>query len=143
VTTGLADPYVLVDTNAFIDLTRSQTRGRVLRRFVEQSRIVLSFVTVAELRLGALIRGYNDASRRRMESEIASAVVVSPTDQLSHEWARVVGEARTMNPGHALGQPAQNHDAWVAATALLFNLPLLTSDGHFSGFPGLRLLQAE
>lgn len=102
--------------------------------------MVLSFVTVAELRLGAQVREYNEESWRRMESEIGGSVIVSPTDDLSREWARLVCEARGMKPGHALGQPSQAHDAWVAATARLFNLPLLTEDGDFAGFPGLRLL---
>lgn len=136
----MAAPFVLVDTNAFIHLTRGRATAERLRPFVETSRIVLSFVTVAELRLGAHVREYNDDSRRRMEGEIGGSIVVPPTDELSREWARVVGAARSMSPGHALGQPAQAHDAWVAATALLFGLPLLTEDGDFAGTPGLRLL---
>jgi predicted nucleic acid-binding protein len=52
--------------------------------------------------------------------------------------ARLTNQARNM--GHALGQPAQKHDAWIAATALLFDIPLLTEDGDFQGFPGLKLL---
>ena len=136
----MANPFVLVDTNAFIHLTRGRSKAEALRPFVERSRMVLSFVTVAELRLGAEVRGYNEESRRRMESEIGGSVVVPPTDELSHEWARLTCEARAMNPGHALGQQAQAHDAGVAATARLFDLPLLTEDGDFGGFPGLRLL---
>jgi tRNA(fMet)-specific endonuclease VapC len=137
------DPYVLVDTNAFIHLTRGRSTAERLHQYVEHSRIVLSFVTVAELRLGARIRGYNDASWRRMESEIAACVVVPPTDDLSQEWARLVSEARGMSPGHALGQPAQAHDAWVAATARMFNLPILSEDRDFTGLPGLRLVLAD
>ena len=102
--------------------------------------MVLSFATVAELRLGAHVRGYNDESRRRMEAEIATCVIVPPTDDLSDTWALIVSEARAMSPGHALGQPAQAHDAWIAATARLFAVPLLTEDGDFGGFPGLELL---
>lgn len=104
----MANQFVLVDTNAFIHLTRGRSKAERLRPFVEQSRMVLSFVTVAELRLGAEVRGYNEASRRRMESEIGGSVVVPPTDELSHEWARLTCEARAMNPGHALGQQARS-----------------------------------
>jgi len=31
-------------------------------------------------------------------------------------------------------------DAWVAATAIAYDLPLLAGDGIFRGAPGLRLL---
>ena len=73
-----------------------------------------------------------------MELEISSSIVVPPSDELSREWARLSDEARKM--GHALGQKAQAHDGWIAATARLYHLPLLTDDGNFDGFPGLRLL---
>jgi tRNA(fMet)-specific endonuclease VapC len=136
----VSEPYVLVDTNAFIHLTRSRERAERLRQYVENSRIVISFVTVAELRLGAHIRNYSEDSCRRMESEIAACVVVPPTDELSQQWARLVSAARGMSPGHPLGQPAQAHDAWIAATSRLFDLPMLTEDSDFAGLPGLRLI---
>lgn len=132
------DSYVLVDTNAFINLIRSKTRAPILRPFVDHARIVLSFVTVAELRRGAYRRGYGADSWRRLELEIGSSVVVPPTDALSHEWAKLSDEARQLS--HPLGQKAQPHDAWVAATARIYDLPLLTDDKGFEGFGGLRLL---
>jgi predicted nucleic acid-binding protein len=134
----MADPYVLVDTSAFINLTRSRSRAAVLRPYVEASRVVLSFVSVAELRRGARRRGYNQDSWRRMELEITGAVVVPPTDDLSNEWARLSDDARQQ--GHPLGGKAHAHDGWIAATARLYDLPLLTEDGDFEGFGGLRLL---
>lgn len=76
-----------------------------------------------------------------MELEIGSALVVPPSDELSHEWARLSNDARHMS--HALGQKAQAHDAWIAATARLYHLPLLTDDGGFADFPGLRLLPSR
>lgn len=134
----LGSSYVLVDTNAFINLTRGRERSTHLIPHVEGRRMVLSFVTVAELRLGAHTRGYAPASWRQLDADISAAVVVSPDDQLSHEWARLVAEAR--RAGHALGQTAQAHDAWIAATARLYELPILTEDADFEGFGSLRLL---
>lgn len=100
--------------------------------------MVLSFATVAEVRRGAYRRGYNEESWRRLDADISAAVVVAPTNTLSHEWAKLADQARAM--GHALGQPAQAHDAWVAATGRHYGLPILTDDGHFEDFPGLTLL---
>ena len=100
--------------------------------------MVLSFATVAELRRGAYRMSYNENSWRRMESEVSAAIVVSPTTDLTHEWARLTNEARSV--GHALGQKSQSHDAWIAATGRLYHLPILTDDTHFTNFPGLTLL---
>ena len=132
-----SDRFIVVDSDAFIWLTRGKRRAADLRPFVEERRIVLSFVSVAELRRGAIRLGYNEESRRRMEEEIAATLVVAPNDALSNEWARVSDHARHL--GHALGQSAQAHDAWVAATALYYRLPVLSLDSDFDGFPGLVL----
>lgn len=72
--------------------------------------MVLSFATVAEIRRGAYRLGYNEESWRRLEADITATAVVTPTNELSHEWARLTNQARGM--GHALGQSAQAHDAW-------------------------------
>jgi predicted nucleic acid-binding protein len=138
VTDDASERFVLVDTDAFVHLSRGQAKAGELAPYVESRRIVLSFVTVAEMRRGAYRRGYGEASWRRMEADIASAVVVAPSDAVSHEWARLTYEAR--RDGHALGQPAQKHDAWIAATARHYGLPILTLDADYEGFPGLRLL---
>ena len=132
-----APRFVVVDTNAFILLTRRRTKGEQLARYVEGRRIVLSFVTVAELRRGAYARGYVEASWPRMEDDIASAVVVPPTDALSMEWARLSNDARAR--GYALGQRGQAHDAWIAATGRQYEIPILTEDRNFDGYPGLEL----
>lgn len=136
--TGLADSYILVDTNAFINLTRGRKRSAHLIPLVAGKRVVLSFVTVAELRRGAYTVGYSAESWRQLDADLWRAVIVPPDDDLSHEWARLTFEARKL--GHALGQKGQAHDAWIAATARLHGLPLLTEDGGFNGFPGLTLL---
>lgn len=100
--------------------------------------MVLSFATVAEVRRGAYHLSYNDESWRRLEADITAALVVAPTNALSHEWARLTNQARGM--GHSLGQGPQAHDAWVAATGRYHGLPILTDDSDFEGFPGLVLL---
>ncbi|MBB4661570.1 putative nucleic acid-binding protein [Conexibacter arvalis] len=129
-----------MDTTVFIYLARGQERAQRFLPYVEGRRVVLSFVSVAELWRGAYAQQYGVARRRRLESDIAGTVVVQPTEDLAHEWARLSNEARGMSPGHALGQKAQAHDAWIAATARLYKLPLLTEDSDFAGMPGLSLL---
>jgi predicted nucleic acid-binding protein len=102
-------------------------------------RIVLSFASVAELWLGAEVAGYNEASRRRLAGDIGAATVIAPDNELTHEWARLTAEAR--RAGHALGQAPHVHDAWIAATARMYDLPLVTDDHHFDGFSGLTIVR--
>ncbi|HWO83966.1 MAG TPA: PIN domain-containing protein [Solirubrobacterales bacterium] len=130
---------ILVDTNVFIYLMRGASdKASEYAPFVNGKRIVLSFVTVAELWRGAITQNYGDAKRKRLAADIDVAIVVPPDEALSRMWGELTARARTL--GHALGQKAQNHDAWIAATAELYELPLLTEDSDFSGFPSLTLL---
>lgn len=94
---------------------------------------------MAELWRGAYAQGYNESSRSRLEADIGLTVVVHPTSALTHEWAQLVDQMRSL--GHSLGQSAQAHDAWVAATARHFQLPLLTENRrHLDGVPGVELV---
>lgn len=132
---------MLIDTDVFISISRSKKKLADYAPHLAGRLIVLSFASVAELWLGANVRGYGDQSRRKLRAEIASTVVVPPTADLTHAWAALVAEARGMSPGHPLGQRSQYHDAWVAATARHYSLPLLTGNRrHFEGLPGLELL---
>lgn len=136
----MAASYVVVDTDVFVWLTRGKAEARRYAPSVEGKRIVLSFATVAELWRGAYALGYSEASRRKLETDIGLTVVVQPTEPITQEWASLSDEARKL--GHPLGQKAQAHDAWVAATARHFGLPLLTNNTkHFTDVTGLDLVE--
>lgn len=135
----MAVSFVVVDTDVFIWLSRGRDPAASYRRLLGAGSAVLSFATVAELWRGAHERSYSKRSRERLQADISSSVVVSPTDELTQRWAELTVDAKRR--GHALGQPAQKHDAWIAATALLYEVPLLTADRDFAGYPGLVLLK--
>jgi predicted nucleic acid-binding protein len=133
--------HVVVDTDVFIWINRGRREAMRYVPLVAGKRIVLSFATVAELWRGAYTQGYNDASRRRLDADISAVIVVPPTNALTHAWARLTTEARAA--GHPLGQKAQSHDAWVAATARNLNVPLLTDNrAHFENIAGVALLDS-
>ena len=63
----------------------------------------------------------------------------SPTTvPLIDEYARVYADARRQ--GHALAGKAEANDRWIAATARLLGVPLVTNNRtHFGGLPRLEL----
>jgi len=135
----MATQHLVVDTDIFIWLTRGKKQAVPYAPLVTGKRMVLSFATVAELWLGAHTQKYGAASKTKLEGDIGLAVVVPPTNGLTHEWARLTAQARST--GHPLGQKAQAHDAWIAATARFFEIPLLTGNlAHFQGVDGLQLV---
>lgn len=135
----MATQHLVVDTDIFVWLTRGKKQAVPYAPLVAGKRMVLSFATVAELWRGAHTQKYGEASKTKLEADIGLAVVVPPTSALTHEWAGLTASARSS--GHPLGQKAQAHDAWVAATARYFEIPLLTGNqAHFQGVKGLQLV---
>ncbi len=62
-------------------------------------------------------------------------LIIHSDDQMCDRWAQAINGARLR------GRPIAPADAWVAATALLLNVPLVTHNGaHYSGIDGLRVI---
>lgn len=78
----------------FVWLTRGRRKAASYEPFVKGKRMVLSFVSVAELWRGAAVMEYNAASRQRLEAAIGRTLVVSADNELTHEWAKVTADAR-------------------------------------------------
>ena len=89
------------------------------------TRIQICFQTVAELRLWALRGNWGQKRRDKLEDLIATFDVVRSTDELTDHWATIMDEARKA------GRRLEAGDAWIAATALLLDTPLLTHDKDF------------
>lgn len=133
---------ILLDTTVIVDIERG--RGDDWRKQVEDKIPAVSFVTPAELWRGAFERGYGERKQGDLRAIIDTLLVVPASAALAQEWGRVVAEARTL--GQPLGATALTkaqhaHDAWIAATGRLYELPLLTDNKrHFEGLSGLVLI---
>ena len=98
---------------------------------------VLSFQTVAELRYGALLRGWGATRLRRLDAALARTEVVHTGPDLIRVYAELRVACKRV--GHALCQRGHDADRWVAATALRLGIPLVSNDRIFEGTPGLVL----
>ena len=97
--------------------------------------LVLSFMTVAELDRWAIQSKWGKA-RRTWLNRYLEAFVVLPFDRaLCTKWAEVTVAAQ------ARGYRIESADAWIAATALLYDLPLVTHNrGDYRGVPRLTII---
>ena len=77
--------------------------------------------------------------RRTAEVErlIARAVVLWPDDDVV--WAQARLRASCRAAGHALADKVHTADLWLAATAVTYDLPLLSGERVFVGVPDLTL----
>lgn len=121
----------LADTSMFI--AREQGRelaGETIDELPEE--LVVSVVTVAELRLGVLMAGTVQTRAQRLDTlRLVESLEPLPVDDtVASAWARMVAESR------AAGRRAPLNDSWIAATAIAHRIPVVTQAATTTAFPG-------
>ena len=99
------------------------------------SELILSFMTVAELRMGGISAAWGGRRRVLLEHFMQRFELVYAEIDLCTVWARIRADARTA------GRTLSPQDAWIAATALALDAPLATNNRRdFEHVRKLRLL---
>ena len=126
---------IVVDTDvASYIFNRHSSAPRYLNA-LRGSELVLSFMTVAELRMGAVSADWGSRRRHLLEQFIAGFGVVYADDPLCTAWATLRANARLA------GRTLSPQDAWIAATALCLDGILSTNNrSDFEHIQNLRLL---
>ena len=94
-------------------------------RYVEVMRgfeLVISFMTVAEMRQGALEANWGARKFEVLEMYLADFSVLHSENMLCSTWAAIRTES--IRKGRQIGSA----DAWVAATAVVLAAPLVTNN---------------
>ena len=86
------------------------------------SELILSFMTVAELRMGAISAAWGGRRRVLLEQFMQRFELVYADNDLCTVWARIRADAR------AAGLTLSPQDAWIAATALALDASLATNN---------------
>lgn len=129
---------VVVDTNVYG--AKLVPRSKLADRYepiIVGRPVLISFQTVAELRYGALLRGWGRPRMLKLEARIAAAETVHTGPELIQTYAQL--RVACTRIGHALAQRQHDADRWIAATAVRLGVPLVSDDGIFEGVPGLLL----
>jgi tRNA(fMet)-specific endonuclease VapC len=99
------------------------------------SELILCFMSVAEMRMGAIAAGWGVRRCMLLEQFTGRFGVVYADDALCTAWAALRAGAK------AAGRSISPQDAWIAATALALDAPLSTNNrSDFEHVPRLRLL---
>ena len=96
---------VVADTmvvSALLNARRNPDAAAQYRSVIDGRPVVVSFVTVTEMRFGAINAGWGEIRRRSLERALARLVVVQPDDDLMLRCAEL--RATCWAEGHALGQ---------------------------------------
>jgi len=126
---------VVIDTDVISFLYKRDTRARLYEPHLNDPPFIVSFMSLAELRRWTLERNWGEGRRQEPEGYLTRYLILHSDDLMSDRWAYAMNSARLQ------GQPIGPADAWVAATALLLDVPLITHNKvHYRGVEGLRVI---
>ena len=110
--------------------------GLRYKDLLQGNRLAIAFMTVAELYEGACRANWGEKRFRKLEREIGHYLVLPSTTEICRRWGDVRYQRRR--------QPISAEDAWIAATALTYECPLVTHNPQdFRNIPRLRILTAQ
>ena len=120
---------ILVDTNRYTDFMKNESTAREI--FANADKIIVPFVTVAELRAG-----FNCGTRSRENEAVLvkflsnrRVEVLYADSETLFVYANLYADLRKR------GCPIPTNDLWIAALAVQHALPLCTRDSHFDNLP--------
>ena len=126
---------VIVDTDVLSYLFKRDTRGESYRPHLHGRLGILSFMTIAELEFWARIRNWGPTRRAELSAFLEPYTIVQSDDRLCETWAEV--RSQVMRDGRHI----DTADCWIAATARLYDIPLLTHNAnHFVHVDGLKIV---
>ena len=91
--------------------------------------LAISFQSVAELLQWAELNHWTEAARAELDVFLTHFAVIPYELALARQWARVMAKTRSV------GRRLESGDAWIAATAIYYGLPLVTHDADFRDLP--------
>lgn len=122
----------LADTSLFIAIEQDRPLSGSPPR-----SIAVSVITMGELRLGVLAAGDGPTRARRLETlSRAEALEPLPVDrQVAHAWAALRLALRDA------GKRMPLNDSWIAATAIVNRVPVVSQDDDYDEVPGLEVIR--
>ena len=124
---------IVLDTDVVSFLFKADTRAQMYLPQLQDRQWFISFMTEAELEQWALLANWSEKRVVWLRLFLSRFVVVPSSHDLVLKWAEAMVAARKN------GRRIETADAWIAATALLYDAPLLTHNkADYLGVPGLR-----
>lgn len=126
---------VLVDTDVFSFMFKQDTRGPRYADAMRGRTPCLSFMSDAELLAWSQSRRWGAARLASLQRSLSQCVVLPYDFAMAQQWASISVTRKRA------GRPIATSDCWIAATAVLHDLPLLTHNRRdFGGIEGLSVL---
>ena len=126
---------IVVDTNVVSYIYQNEPIARQYLDRMTGYRAVISFQTYEEVLFGVLIRNWG---QRRIDELLEYVDTTYDIVDYDLRLVKICAELRA--DSRRRGRRLDAADAWIAATAVLLNCPLLSHDRDFGGLPGLDVI---
>jgi tRNA(fMet)-specific endonuclease VapC len=125
----------VIDTDVLSYLYKGRDEARFYHPHLSGNILIVSFQTQAELLRWGISAGWGSGRRKHRKAHLQHYVIEDSSYALSLRWAEA------MESGRRNGRPITAADAWIAATALHLNVPLIIHNRkHFIGVDGLTVV---
>jgi len=115
---------IVLDTDVVSFLFKGDTRAQLYIPHLQNRQWLISFMTEAEFEQWALQANWSAKRSEWLRLFLCRVVIVPSSHDLVLKWAETMVAARRA------GRRIETADAWIAATALLYEAPLLTHNSH-------------
>lgn len=129
---------VVVDTDVISFLFKGDTRAALYEPRLDGKLQMIAAQTRAELERWSLFHNWGDRRREALREYLRDFVFVAADEAVCLQWAEV------KNNAHRIGRPISCEDAWIAATAIAYDSPLVTHNPNdFRNVPNLSVITEE
>jgi predicted nucleic acid-binding protein len=127
---------ILLDTNIVSFILKGDSRASDYELHLKDRQLAISFMTVAELYQWVTVRKWGERRKSQLAQTLkASYTLLSFDIRLCQIWGEI--RAKRQSAGNSIS----SQDAWIAATALHYSLPLATHNPKdFARIPDLRII---
>ena len=127
---------LLFDTNILISLVRDYSLNLFQQINPNNNKMFISIVTVGELRSIALQNNWGVNKLALLEALLEEILIIEITETLIDTYAQIDAFAQHRNPAFSnypfkTARNMGKNDLWIAATAALLGLQLVTTDSDF------------